>query len=49
MLFVFTCFMCFQDAESDEGQDDDTDEVEDDEGGSKWEYEEGSESDDDSE
>jgi hypothetical protein len=37
--------MCFQDASSDEGQD----EVEDDEGGSEWEYEEGSEYDDDSE
>jgi len=38
--------MCFQDASSDEGH---TDEVEDDEGGSEWEYEEGSEYDDDSE
>ena len=41
--------MCFQDASSVEGQEDDTDEVEDDEGGSEWEYEEGSEYDDDSE
>ncbi len=37
--------MCFQDASS----EDDMDEVEDDEGGSEWEYEGGSEYDDDSE
>ena len=40
--------MCFQDASLDEGQEDDTDELGDD-GGSEWEYEEGSEYDDDSE
>ena len=41
--------MCFQDASLDEGQEDDTDKLGDDEGGSEWEYEEGSEYDDNSE